>query len=163
MVGFVINERILTLPTEIMPLLHDNLAEDIRWSQTTPDCPDDERPFYFFDTLIGLCTAFKNKDELVYTKFEDEAYVRHSSFHFSFPVRDTEHRVFYALDFKNLPTVIEDIRLDAVSEANTAANATVGSAPGEKTGVSSTTMKKKKKRKVMELEKKKKLEKEEKR
>lgn len=116
-VGLVVNERIATLPAELIPVLHDNLSEDVKWSQTTPECPKEEQRFYFFDTLIGICSAFKYGDELVYTKFEDESYVRNSSFHFAFPVRDSEYRVFFALDFEKLPAVLKDIHGDAVAEA----------------------------------------------
>jgi len=115
-VGWLINERLETLPCELIPKIQDNLCEDIKWSQTTPECDKDEQEFYFFDTVIGLCTAFKDGDELVYSKFEEEAYVRHSSFNFAFPVRDTEHRVFFALDFAKLPNVVADIHKDALTE-----------------------------------------------
>jgi len=116
-VGLLLNERIVTLPVELIPLLHDNLKEDIVWSQTTPECPEDERPFYFFDHLIGLAKMFKHGNEQVYAKYEEEVYVKHSDFHFPFPVKDNEYRVFYCLDFKILSTLIADIHRAALVEA----------------------------------------------
>merc|ERR1712066_739534 len=51
-VGLLFNERFVNLPEELIPPLHKALKEDIEWSCTTPECPKDERPYYFFTHFI---------------------------------------------------------------------------------------------------------------
>ncbi|CAD7953565.1 unnamed protein product [Amoebophrya sp. A120] len=79
--GFLINERLINLPEEVAPPLHSHLETAIHWSQTTPECPEDERPFYFFDYFLGIAKAFKDSYGTVYPNFEEEEYVKNSCFH----------------------------------------------------------------------------------
>lgn len=107
-VGLLLTERFANLPLELVPPLHKALAEDIEWSCTTPECPEDERPFYRFSHFLGLARCYdtgeaaaprKKKKRAAaaasqpstgsggtYMRPEDGAYVKKASFSFSFPV-----------------------------------------------------------------------------
>ncbi|CAJ1340555.1 unnamed protein product, partial [Effrenium voratum] len=54
-VGFVVAERFVNLPLELLPAMHKAILEDIEWSCTVEYCPEEERPFYFFTHF--LCVA----------------------------------------------------------------------------------------------------------
>jgi len=59
-VGLLLSERFVNLPPELVGPLHGALQEDIVWSCSTPECPEDERPFYGFTHFVGvarLCGA----------------------------------------------------------------------------------------------------------
>jgi len=58
-VGLMFNERFTNLPPQLIPPLHRSLVGDIEWSCTTPECPEDERPFYFFSHFIGVSRCFE--------------------------------------------------------------------------------------------------------
>jgi len=53
-IGFLINERFVNLPLDLIPPLHKGLPDDIEWSRTTPECPEDERIFYNFKFYVGV-------------------------------------------------------------------------------------------------------------
>eukprot|EP00928_Gymnodinium_smaydae_P079777 TRINITY_DN63630_c0_g1_i1.p1 TRINITY_DN63630_c0_g1~~TRINITY_DN63630_c0_g1_i1.p1 ORF type:complete len:357 (+),score=90.74 TRINITY_DN63630_c0_g1_i1:76-1146(+) len=57
-VGLLLSDRFANLPPALVPPLHKALIEDIDWSCTTPDCPEDERPFYKFTHFLGVCKCF---------------------------------------------------------------------------------------------------------
>lgn len=57
-VGLLLNERLVNIPQQIAPEILSNLRKDVKWSQRTPECPEDERPFYFFTHLIGISRCF---------------------------------------------------------------------------------------------------------
>lgn len=56
--GLVFNERFTNLPLDVIPALHKALLEDIEWSCTTPECPPEERPFYFFTHLLFVSRCY---------------------------------------------------------------------------------------------------------
>jgi len=53
-IGLLLNERFINLPLDLIPPLHKGLPEDIEWSCSTPDCPEDERIFYNFKFYVGV-------------------------------------------------------------------------------------------------------------
>jgi len=53
-VGLFLNERFVNLPLDLIPPLHKGLPEDIEWSCSTPECPEDERIFYNFKFYVGV-------------------------------------------------------------------------------------------------------------
>lgn len=53
-IGLLLNERFVNLPLDLIPPLHKGLPEDIEWSRTTPECPEDERLFYNFKFYVGV-------------------------------------------------------------------------------------------------------------
>lgn len=116
-VGLLFSERFLNLPPDLIPLLHKALKEDIDWSCTTPECPADERPFYFFThfllalkcTPAGAASSAPSKKRrksgspsggadgeekatfggMVFQQEEMVSYVKRADFWFSFPVAAT--------------------------------------------------------------------------
>lgn len=102
-VGYLINEHITGIPIEHVVGSHNNLHQDVHWSQTTPECPKDEQPYYFFDYLIGIAPSMRQqKKEKVFLRFEDEAYVKNSTFNFSFPAKDHLMLDFFCVDLSQL-------------------------------------------------------------
>lgn len=112
--GLFLCERLVNLPHQVAPTLLSNLAKDVEWSQTTPTCPEDERPHYFFTHLIGVSHCFAlNPDDshheksapattgqklhdvkgqqrrLAFRKFEDEVFLKHADIHFTIPTTFT--------------------------------------------------------------------------
>lgn len=57
-VGLLFHERFMNMPLELVPPLHQALLDDIKWSCTTPDCPEDERPFYRFTHFVGVTRCY---------------------------------------------------------------------------------------------------------
>lgn len=53
-VGLLLSERFENLPPELVGPLHSALQADIAWSCSTPECPEDERPFYRFTHFVGV-------------------------------------------------------------------------------------------------------------
>merc|ERR1711924_60694 len=99
-VGLIFCERFVNLPEELVPPLHKALKEDIEWSCTTLECPKEERPFYLFTHLIGVSKCYlslgraveagivvEGKEAPFFQLDEMEAYLKKSSWHFTFPVR----------------------------------------------------------------------------
>mmetsp|Transcript_12597 Transcript_12597/g.27787 ORF Transcript_12597/g.27787 Transcript_12597/m.27787 type:complete len:355 (+) Transcript_12597:2053-3117(+) len=58
-VGLVFSERFVNLPPQLIPPLHKALVEDIDWSFKTPECPDDERPFYGFTHFVSVARCYE--------------------------------------------------------------------------------------------------------
>lgn len=112
-VGLLLMERFVNLPLLLVPPLHKALIDDIEWSVTTPECPDDEKPFYKFAHFVCVArcvgtpaggeaaassTGGKKKAKrqvaaaesggagLTYPMAELETYVKHASFSFTFPM-----------------------------------------------------------------------------
>merc|ERR1719401_521519 len=52
-VGLLLAERFANMPLALIPPLHRALIDDIEWSCTTPECPEEERPFYRFSNFVG--------------------------------------------------------------------------------------------------------------
>lgn len=88
-----------------------SLLEGVRWSQTTPECPDEERPFYFFDYYLGLAKAYRDNDGLVYVNYEEEMLVEAAFYKkevaAATEARENEVRVVYFLESKVMEEVVE--------------------------------------------------------
>lgn len=68
-VGFFMNQRIVGLPVEdVVPALQSALIEGVKWSQTAEECPKNEKPFYFFDYVLGISAIEESESEI--SKFE---------------------------------------------------------------------------------------------
>jgi len=111
-VGLFISERAVNLPPECVAPLQQAIVDDIEWSCTTPECPEDERPFYFFSHFIGIARCgppaqavedqdseeerpgkrqrreqpSKAGDELEFANYEDECLAKRALFSFTFPM-----------------------------------------------------------------------------
>lgn len=95
----------MNLPEDLVPPLHKALKEDIEWSCTTPDCPKEERPFYFFTHLIGVAKCYlspaaakaaglivEGKESPFFQLDEMEVYLMKASWSFTFPMRDSSEQ-----------------------------------------------------------------------
>lgn len=69
-IGLLLNERFVNLPLDLIPPLHKGLPEDIEWSRSTPECPEDERVFYNFKFFVGVARQI---EELAPTPNGEEA------------------------------------------------------------------------------------------
>eukprot|EP00392_Amoebophrya_sp_AT5.2_P006413 g6425.t1 len=125
--GLLVNERLINLPDDLAPPLHKCLVDGIAWSQTTPECPEEERPFYSFDHFLGIAKCWKDEFGFVYALGESETYVRHSVFHHAVPVghmlatemkscpesattvRENEYRMVYLLPATKLHEVVKEV------------------------------------------------------
>eukprot|EP00427_Karlodinium_veneficum_P028039 CAMPEP_0169210684 /NCGR_PEP_ID=MMETSP1016-20121227/15349_1 /TAXON_ID=342587 /ORGANISM="Karlodinium micrum, Strain CCMP2283" /LENGTH=341 /DNA_ID=CAMNT_0009288247 /DNA_START=333 /DNA_END=1358 /DNA_ORIENTATION=+ len=100
-VGILFNERFVNVPGDVIPPLHKMLREEIEWSCSTPECPEEERPFYFFTHFIGVAKCYLSSDIAAKAGFdvgsgqesgpffqfdEFEAYARKATSLFTFPV-----------------------------------------------------------------------------
>lgn len=110
-VGLILSERMVNLPPKLIPPLHKVVLEDIEWSCSTPEMPEDERPFYRFTHFVGIARTEdvagsassrasvsaprKRRREAAAAaapgggnacqRTEDEFYVKRADFSFSFP------------------------------------------------------------------------------
>ena len=84
-VGLLLNHRMPNLPPEIVLNSFESLVKDIEWSQTTPECDEAERKFYFHSHYLCLLRVLlpaksqkKKSTQYTYTNFEDEILARHA-------------------------------------------------------------------------------------
>lgn len=61
-VGLLLTERFANLPPALIAPLYAALQDDIEWSCTTPECPEEERPFYRFSRFVGVARCFGPTD-----------------------------------------------------------------------------------------------------
>ncbi|ETW29573.1 hypothetical protein PFFCH_03046 [Plasmodium falciparum FCH/4] len=82
-VGLVITNRIINCPIKLIPLLYENVYEDILWSQQIEDIDPEEKKFYFFDYLLFYTKAYKQNlnDDLIFSNYEEQ-YFFHKSIHY---------------------------------------------------------------------------------
>jgi len=107
-VGLLLSERFANLPPALIPPLHKALRDDIDWSCKTPECPEDERPYYRFKHFVGVVRCFDNvagaasvgrkkrkagtpapaapAGELEFPQAEHGVYFRRATISFSFPM-----------------------------------------------------------------------------
>eukprot|EP00927_Polykrikos_kofoidii_P048750 TRINITY_DN42965_c0_g1_i1.p1 TRINITY_DN42965_c0_g1~~TRINITY_DN42965_c0_g1_i1.p1 ORF type:complete len:340 (-),score=58.58 TRINITY_DN42965_c0_g1_i1:213-1232(-) len=57
-VGLLLAERFPNIPLALVPPLYAALQDDIEWSITTPECPEDERPYYRFARFVAVVRCF---------------------------------------------------------------------------------------------------------
>ncbi len=57
--GLLLNERVLNMPPEIAPSLHESMLEDIKWAQT--NVATGERNVYRFDHLLLVAPCWSEK------------------------------------------------------------------------------------------------------
>lgn len=104
-VGLIVSERSMNLPPELFPALYKALQDDIEWSCTTPECPEDERPFYFFSHFLCVVKCLGTGEsrqaerkakkaasappagEVTYSHGEVEYFLKRAQFSFGFPVQ----------------------------------------------------------------------------
>lgn len=113
-VGLFFSERFVNVPPVLIPPLHKALVDDIEWSCSTPECPEDERPFYKFAHFLYVTrcrnasaaassprggkrkknrqqadevanASINSANKLVCFRPEDEPYLQRAAFSFSFP------------------------------------------------------------------------------
>ena len=90
--GLLVNERILNLPPELIPSLHDSLLKDMEWAQQNAVKPFTKQEFQFKKLLIvSKCYQEKRYNEKAqkkmvedcYYHFEDEIYAASSLLKFN--------------------------------------------------------------------------------
>ncbi|CAK64251.1 unnamed protein product (macronuclear) [Paramecium tetraurelia] len=93
-IGLFINERILNLAPQLVPILHNQLKEDINWLQKE----DPSNPLTNLDYLLVITKCFKDNDQqkqtqkkstsdlndLIFQKFEDYVFLEKSVVSFRF-------------------------------------------------------------------------------
>lgn len=78
-VGFIVNERLGNIPTQLIGSLHQCICDDIKWSVENAD-DDEEREFYKFTHLIGISRVFTDNSKsfeaknMAYVKPEERFY-----------------------------------------------------------------------------------------
>eukprot|EP01017_Pseudomicrothorax_dubius_P028763 TRINITY_DN3440_c0_g2_i3.p1 TRINITY_DN3440_c0_g2~~TRINITY_DN3440_c0_g2_i3.p1 ORF type:complete len:317 (+),score=93.25 TRINITY_DN3440_c0_g2_i3:29-979(+) len=99
-VGFFINERILNVPPQLVPILHKQLLEDLKWVREQDE--EDSRAFTF-DYIIGISKCHKDAgskskkkstgafDDYLFPKFEDHELLKASEAHFLFQAHSTRN------------------------------------------------------------------------
>lgn len=96
--ALVINERMVNLPYQLVPVLHDALHEDIKWAvenEQTQELKDNYNCTTFITVSKTSCTVKTNGKSkktakvdtsgTMYFNFEDEFVQQHASLSFSFP------------------------------------------------------------------------------
>lgn len=106
-IGVLFSERVPNVPPDVFGPLHRNLLEDVEWSCTTPECPEDERPYYFFTHVVGLADFSVPKAkkgaasaaERVYARPEERHLVDAATLEFAFKEerRGSTHRALFVL------------------------------------------------------------------
>jgi len=92
-VGLLLNERLINLPYELVPQMHESVPEDLKFTKQQDDI-EDPREFDYQYLLVITKYAVENKkrgakgttggEEKLYYKAEDEMFVRHAEASFAF-------------------------------------------------------------------------------
>ncbi|XP_075488678.1 uncharacterized protein LOC142527679 isoform X2 [Primulina tabacum] len=97
-VGIIVSQRVVNLPSQLLPPLYDALFDEIAWA--TEDEPTEElRNSFRFKTYIVISKIYKHKNEdqnagkarngdevVIHIKPEDEIFLELSSWSFCFPL-----------------------------------------------------------------------------
>jgi len=150
-VGLLFSERMANLPVELVPPMHKALKDDIEWSCTTPECPEEERPFYFFTHLIGVARCFLSPAAAAaagldvdgaegpcFLQQEFQAYVKRASWSFTFRTKDSgekrkgsggapgqavaDGRTVFLITRKALDQVVKDLKVNESNRAGAQAS-----------------------------------------
>ncbi|KAK6931607.1 BCP1 family [Dillenia turbinata] len=130
-VGLLVSQRVVNLPPQLFPPLHDALFDEITWA--TEDEPTEElRKSFGFKVYLLISKVYKlknanqkhgrstdNDDPIIYIKPEDEIFQKLSLWSFNFPLHTqqvTAHEAMY-LQLRNyqLMGLVMAVEADKVS------------------------------------------------
>jgi len=111
-IGLLINERMLNLPPQLIPTLHNQLCEDIKWIK---EQNDEDSKVFDLRYLLVLSKCYKEAkqpkkrvkatfEDYIYQKFEDYAFLGKSLYKFTFSASSSKN----IAGLTNLETVKED-------------------------------------------------------
>eukprot|EP00455_Lapot_gusevi_P018379 TRINITY_DN20028_c0_g1_i4.p1 TRINITY_DN20028_c0_g1~~TRINITY_DN20028_c0_g1_i4.p1 ORF type:complete len:235 (+),score=46.74 TRINITY_DN20028_c0_g1_i4:78-707(+) len=99
--GLILHDRLINMPIELVPMLHQALVDDIDWAVQNEETEEEKNSFKFENFLVitriyqpesGKKKKSKKQnetEEMIFFKFEDEFYYKHATLTFTFPVSHT--------------------------------------------------------------------------
>eukprot|EP01016_Furgasonia_blochmanni_P021840 TRINITY_DN2397_c0_g2_i1.p1 TRINITY_DN2397_c0_g2~~TRINITY_DN2397_c0_g2_i1.p1 ORF type:complete len:333 (+),score=72.94 TRINITY_DN2397_c0_g2_i1:106-1104(+) len=100
-IGLLVNERIINLPPKCVPVLHNQVVEDLKWVMEQND--EEERMYFNLDYLLCVTKVFKNievkskkvkgalnLEEYVYQKFEDNKFAEAADYVYVFEAKTSK-------------------------------------------------------------------------
>ncbi|GAV63433.1 BCIP domain-containing protein [Cephalotus follicularis] len=117
-VGLLVSQRVMNLPSQLLPPLYDALFDEVSWA--TEDEPTEERKRSFsFKSYILISKIYKpknitqrrrlssdNEEAIIYTKPEDEIFHQLSSCSFSFALHTQQTSTHELKDYRLMGLVM---------------------------------------------------------
>ncbi|KAM3129204.1 hypothetical protein pb186bvf_018679 [Paramecium bursaria] len=94
-VGLFINERILNLSPQLIPHLHEQLSEDLKWAKNEGEQNLDYQYLLFISKVYKQPNQKQQKkntqEEYIYQKFEDNLFMKQAEISFIFESQQTKN------------------------------------------------------------------------